>query len=188
MSRTELRKAAVLLLSLPGRLADALLARLARHESAAVVAEMARVNALSIDEQEAVILEFAQYESPPTANVLPAAPADERSRLATDDISSRPVEVMDRRPPTRRPFGFLQRVECRRLARLLADERPQTIALVASHVPAPYGAEMIASLEPERQRAVIRAVAAMEPTDPAVVDDVAAALAARVRAATVAAA
>jgi flagellar motor switch protein FliG len=50
---------------------------------------------------------------------------------------------------------------------------------VASHVPAAQGAELVASLEPQLQLAVIRAVAAMEPTDPAIVAEVSDAVALR---------
>ncbi len=46
-------------------------------------------------------------------------------------------------------------------------------------MPAAYGAELIASLEPQQQAMVIRAVAAMEPTDRQTIAAVASALAER---------
>ncbi len=63
MSKAELRKAAVLLMTLSEEQADRLLARLTPPEVEAVTAEMARVETLEAVEQEAVILEFAEAEA-----------------------------------------------------------------------------------------------------------------------------
>lgn len=166
MSKAELRKAAVLLMTLPADQADRLLARLTPAEVEAVTAEMARVESLSSAEQEAVVLAFAEAES------LHCATGRAIELTRADACHEQP----------RRPFVYAHELESQTLADALADERPQTIALVASHVPVALGAELVASLEPQLQLAVIRAVAAMEPTDPAIVADVSEALAQRLSA------
>jgi flagellar motor switch protein FliG len=163
MSKAELRQAAVLLMTLPAEQADRLLARLSPLEVEAVTAEMARVDSLAPAEQEAVILAFAEAEATCAATRQP------------DD--SQQVGACPSWP--HRPFSFLQEFDCQSLADALADERPQTIALVTSHVPAALGAELVSRLEPQLQLAVIRAVAGMEPTDPAIVAEVSDALAQR---------
>lgn len=175
MSKAELRKAAVLLMTLSEEQADRLLARLTPPEIEAVTAEMARVETLEAVEQEAVILEFAKAEAA-RAHQRHAkdAPTAEMSPLPRKKPVAQAV-----RPLAIRPFSFVHDVEPSALAEALAEERPQTIALVASHVPAAYGAELIASLDPQQQVTVIRAVAAMEPTDPQTVAAVASALADR---------
>ncbi len=163
MSKAELRKAAVLLMTLPAEQADRLLARLSPHEVEAVTAEMARVESLAPAEQEAVMLAFAEAEA---AHGSRGTPNDSpRSDVCHGQ--------------TNRPFAFLNAFNCQSLADALAEERPQTIALVASHVPAAQGAELVSNLEPQLQLAVIRAVAAMEPTDPAIVAEVSDAVALR---------
>ncbi len=179
MSKAELRKAAVLLMTLSEEQADRLLARLEPREIEAVTAEMARVESLQPAEQDAVILEFTGADAPRnTMRSIPEAPTAERSALPHRATTRQPA-MPQAAPQASRPFSFLHDVQCGALAEALVDERTQTIALVASHVPAAYGAALIASLEPDQQLTVIRAVAAMEPTDPATVAAVADALADR---------
>jgi flagellar motor switch protein FliG len=163
MSKAELRKAAVLLMTLPAEQADRLLARLTPAEVEAVTAEMARVESLSLAEQEAVVLAFAEAES------LGDATGSPLESTCGDSGNCLP----------HRPFSYVHAFDCQSMADALADERPQTIALVASHVPSALGAELVAGLEPQLQLAVIRAVAAMEPTDPAIVAEVSDALSQR---------
>jgi flagellar motor switch protein FliG len=163
MSKAELRKAAVLLMTLPAEQADRLLARLTPAEVEAVTAEMARVESLTAAEQEAVVLAFAAVEPVDNATDRPS------ELVRADAAHDRP----------QRPFSFARNFDSHTVADALADERPQTIALVASHVPSALGAELVASLEPRSQLAVIRAVAAMEPTDPHVVAEVSEALSQR---------
>jgi flagellar motor switch protein FliG len=70
------------------------------------------------------------------------------------------------------PFGFLKRVDPQNLLTFIIDEHPQTIALILSHLPPSYGAEIIAGLPTERQLAVIRRVANMGQTNPEVIKEV----------------
>jgi flagellar motor switch protein FliG len=140
---------------LPREQADALVARLDRRQAKAVLTEINKGAAVTPNEREAVILEFTAVER---------APGRARAGHATT-------------PPAganqASPLAFLCDVQPQILATILADERPQTIALVTAHVPSAYGAELISHLPPDEQLAVIRAVAAMEPTDRQVVLDVA---------------
>ncbi|MGD9721354.1 MAG: hypothetical protein AB7O59_09105 [Pirellulales bacterium] len=192
MSKADVRKAAVLLLSLPRNQAADIVSRLELPEIEAVTSAMAVLEGVSLGEQERVILEFArlgEFGAGPGREDTRTTPADDACDAALDPIPF-PTPAAERnggarfagRCAVRRPLEFLNGTSSFALARLLADERPQLIALVASHVSAALGAELIGALEPERQLAVIRAVTAMEPTDPAVLDDVADVLAARTRA------
>jgi flagellar motor switch protein FliG len=70
------------------------------------------------------------------------------------------------------PFGFLKKVDPQNLLTFIIDEHPQTIALVLSHLPPAYGAEIIKGLPAERQLAVIRRVAHMGQTNPEVIHEV----------------
>ena len=70
------------------------------------------------------------------------------------------------------PFGFLKKVDPQNLLTFIIDEHPQTIALILSHLPPAYGAEIIKGLAAERQLAVIRRVANMGQTNPEVIHEV----------------
>jgi flagellar motor switch protein FliG len=66
----------------------------------------------------------------------------------------------------------LQHVDSQNLLTFIIDEHPQTIALVLSHLPPQYGAEIIAGLPADRQLAVIRRVATMGQTNPEIIQEV----------------
>ncbi len=52
------------------------------------------------------------------------------------------------------------------------DEHPQTIAVILSHLPSNYGAEILKGLPPERQVQVVKRIAHMGQTNPDVVREV----------------
>ena len=70
------------------------------------------------------------------------------------------------------PFSFLHQADPQNLLTFIIDEHPQTIALILSHLPPSYGAEIIAGLPSERQLAVIRRVATMGQTNPEMIQEV----------------
>ena len=70
------------------------------------------------------------------------------------------------------PFGFLRQVDSQNLLTFIADEHPQTIALILSHLPPSYGAEVLSGLPAERQLAVVRRIATMGQTSPEIIREV----------------
>ena len=70
------------------------------------------------------------------------------------------------------PFSFLRDIDSQNLLTFLIDERPQTIALVVSHLPASKAAAILAGLQPDRQLAVIHRIASMEQTNPEIIEEV----------------
>ncbi|MEN6407956.1 MAG: hypothetical protein ABFC77_15990 [Thermoguttaceae bacterium] len=123
IAQDNLRKAAVLLLSLPKPQRLQLLDRLLPRQAAAVAAEMTR---------------------------LASEPTDVAEPL--DD-------------PAAEPFEFLQNLPTDALLELIADEQPQTIAMVLSYVPPQEAAAALAGMTPDQQFAVVCRIATMgEPT------------------------
>jgi flagellar motor switch protein FliG len=167
MSKAELRKAAVLLLSLSEAQAARLSERLDPREAETVAAEMRRVKSITADEQALVLADLIE------AKAAHAGRAQARQGDAEGWLHPRRPIVSPPRSAEPRPFAFLRDVDCRTFLELATDERPQTIALVVSRVPRAYGAELIAGLDERRRAAVVRALAFMEPVDPGVVADVA---------------
>jgi len=70
------------------------------------------------------------------------------------------------------PFGFLKRVDPQNLLTFISNEHPQTIALILSHLPPAYGAQVVAGLTVERQLAVIARIANMGQTSPDIIEQV----------------
>ncbi|MCG8584558.1 MAG: flagellar motor switch protein FliG, partial [Pirellulales bacterium] len=70
------------------------------------------------------------------------------------------------------PFGFLKNVDSQNLLTFIADEHPQTVALILSHLPPSKASEILAGLPAERQLAVIRRIANMSQTNPEIIREV----------------
>ena len=167
----NLEKAAIMLASLPQDDAITLLQRLDDVQAKAVAIEMAGLGRISADVQKQVFAEFETAD--PNAfggeqggrdkamTLLTKAKSDSKKML--DDVKQS-IEAL--------PFGFLRRIDPQNMMTFIMDEHPQTIALILSHLPPPYGAEIIAALPADRQLAVIRRIANMGQTSPAVIAEV----------------
>jgi len=103
--------------------------------------------------------------------------------------SSSKADGTDRRSSTRAPgrpgesrnesanapeslFGFLDATDDEKLAHLLHGERPQTIALVLSHLPSQRAAGVLAHVSPNLQVEIIRRLVDLDETDSNVLEEV----------------
>lgn len=171
MSNT-LRKAAVLVMSLPEEQAAQVLSKLAPKQVEAVSIEIAKIGRVPTDEQEAVINEFA--DSNPAALGSNIGGLDLAKSLVEKALGKNATDTMDnvRQSIEAMPFGFLKKVDPQNLLTFIIDEHPQTIALILSHLNPNFGAQIIAGLPTERQLAVIRRIANMGQTNPEVIREV----------------
>jgi flagellar motor switch protein FliG len=169
---SDIRKAAILLMSLPEEQAAQLLSKLAPKQVEQVSIEIARLGRLSSDEQEAVIREFA--DANPNSLGLAGGGIDVAKALVEKALGNKANQTLDvvRQSIEALPFGFLKKVDPQNLLTFIIDEHPQTIALILSHLPPAYGAEIIKGLPTERQLAVIRRIAHMGQTNPEVIHEV----------------
>ncbi len=169
---SDLRKAAILLMSLPEDQAVQLLGKLSAKQVEQVSIEIAKLGRLSADEQENVIHEFA--DANPNSLGLSGGGIDVAKSLVEKALGSKASPTLDvvRQSIEALPFGFLKKVDPQNLLTFIIDEHPQTIALVLSHLSAAYGAEIIKGLPAERQLAVVRRIAHMGQTNPDVIHEV----------------
>jgi len=168
----DLRKAAILLMSLPEDQAAQLLSKLLPKQVEQVSIEIAKLGRLGNEEQEEVIQEFA--DANPNSMGLPGGGIDVARSLVEKALGTKAGQTLDivRQSIEALPFGFLKKVDPQNLLTFIIDEHPQTIALVLSHLPPAYGAEIIKGLPTERQLAVIRRIAHMGQTNPEVIHEV----------------
>lgn len=168
----NLRKAAVLLMSLPSDQAALLMGKLDPKQIEAVSIEIARLDAIGGDEQETVIQEFAQAN--PTALIGGAGGLDVAKELVQRALGKDANTTLEsvRQSIEALPFGFLQKVDSQNLLTFIIDEHPQTIALILCHVPPAQAADIISGLPAERQLAVVRRVATMGQTSPEIIHEV----------------
>jgi flagellar motor switch protein FliG len=168
---SELRKAAVLLTALPEEEAATIMGRLDPKQVEIVSVEIAKLKSVSADEQEQIILQFA--DSNPGAAVE-AGGVDRAKSLVTKALGKNATNALDsiRQSIEGVPFAFLRNIDSQNILTYVSDEHPQTIALVLSHLPAPAGAAILAGLPPERQIQVVQRIAQMGQTSPDIIKEV----------------
>lgn len=169
----DLRKAAILLLTLERPLAAEVLSQLPREAVESVTLEIAKLDGVTKEEQDQVMREFngEANEAPPleggsvelVGELLQQSLGADRAGVIMDHVKQSMSSV---------PFGFLQKAGADNLMTYIVEEHPQTIALIMSHLPASLAAEVLAGLPSGKQIDVIRRVATMEQTNPDVVRDV----------------
>lgn len=169
----EIRKAAVLLLSLEKPLAAEVLSQLPKRMVEQVVAEVARLEEVSQEEQAAVLDEF--YAVASTHSFMERGGMDLAGDLLEQSLGREGAnEILEqvKQSMSPMPFGFLQKVGTDNLLTFIVEEHPQTIALVMSHLPPAMAAEVLSGIPSNKQMEVIRRIAAMEQTSPEVIHEV----------------
>lgn len=168
---SDIHNAAVLLMSLPAEEAGALLAKLEPKQVEQVSIEIARTRAVAGDEQERVIKEFAATgpSSSGSGGGLEVAKALLQKALGTNASAAlanvrQSIEAM--------PFGFLRHVDSQNILTYILDEHPQTIALILSHLPPNFGAEVLTGLPEPQRLEVVRRIAQMGQTNPEIIREI----------------
>jgi flagellar motor switch protein FliG len=173
----NIRKAAVFLLSLDKPLAAAVLAQLPRAQVEAVTIEIAKLNDVTREQQEAVLTEFSKLAGERTH--IERGGLDFANDLLQQSLGKDGAgEILEnvRQSMSSVPFGFLQKAGADNLLAFIVEEHPQTIALIMSHLPGQMAADLLSGLPSNKQLEVIRRIANMEQTSPEVVRDVEASL------------
>ncbi len=172
LNSTMIRKAAVLVAALDTDAADAVLERLTPEQAAQVRRMLFELDQVDAHEEQTVIGEFLDRDASVAITIH-----DERTSGVELELSSSPVT----QDAPSAPFRFLHEAAVEDLGELLTGERPQTVAVVISHLPADQAAQTLASLPDELQTEVMRRLARLDETDPAILREVEAGLERRFR-------
>jgi flagellar motor switch protein FliG len=169
---TDLRKAAILLMSLPEDQAAQLMSRLEPKQVEAVCIEIAKLGHLGTAEQDQVIHEFADVN--PAAVGTHAGGLDLAKTLVQKALGPNAGQTLENvtQSISALPFGFLKKADPQNILTFIIDEHPQTIALIVSYLPPSFAAEIVKGLNSERQLQVIRRIAHMGQTNPDVIKEV----------------
>ncbi len=169
---SDIHKAAILLTSLPEEDAALVLGRLDLKQVEQVSIEIARLKSITADEQEQVILQFAE-SNPGSAGTDPGGL--ERARALVQKAMGKDAgDTLDniRQSIEAVPFAFLRHVDSQNILTYIVDEHPQTIALILSHLPPNSSAAILAGLQPDRQLMVVQRIAEMGQTSPEMIEEV----------------
>lgn len=164
------RKAAVLLMSLSTEQAASMLRRLPDADVETILAEVATLNDVEPSTVDEVFAEFATSASEHRHATNGGAELARTLLLAT--VGAERAEELALSMPAlfgHRPFEFLYAVEPRLSAGFLADENPQTIALVLANISTDLAADLLRALPADFRRDVAVRIATLDRTSPEVV-------------------
>lgn len=169
---TNLRKAAIVMMSLPADEAAEIMAKLDSKEVEQISIEIAKLGRFSSADQEDAILAFADANPHALGGSMGGLDAAQAllEKALGEDASGAVAHI--RQSLESLPFAFLKEVDPQNVLTFINDEHPQTIALILSHLAPAYGAQVIAGLSTDRQLAVISRIANMGQTSPEIIEQV----------------
>ncbi|HVN14052.1 MAG TPA: flagellar motor switch protein FliG [Kineosporiaceae bacterium] len=165
-----LRKAAILLVQLGKEQASKVLGKLPEAMVEELTAEIVRLRDVSREDAESVVAEA--HTSLVSDEVAGRGGLELAKQLLTKSVGNdRAEEIMERLGATlaEMPFESLRRADARQLITFLADEHPQTIALVLAHLGPAQSATVLAGFEQKLQADVAHRIARMEQAAPDVI-------------------
>ena len=170
---TGTQKAAILLMQAGKENAAVVLRSMREQEVAEIMAEVARLHHLEVNEIEEVLAEFQDIYTA-RSQIAQGGYSTARELLEASFGGQKADEILDNLGVTMvaAPFEFLRRADTRQVLTYLQDEHPQTIALVLAHMHSDAAAMVLSSLPEELQRDVALRVAKMDRTSPEVIEQV----------------
>jgi flagellar motor switch protein FliG len=170
---SDLRKAAILLVSLDKTSAGAILKQLDESKVEAVMREIAHLAEVTEEQRRAVIEEFhtlALARTYSEAGGLNYARALLSQSLAAEE-ADRIIKQIEHQFYSK-PFAFLQKADTENLLTFIQEEHPQTIALILAHLPPNKASEVLVGLPDEKRIEVVNRISRMEQTSPEVIKEV----------------
>jgi flagellar motor switch protein FliG len=167
---TGLRKAAIFLVQLGRDKAAKVMSLLPEPLVEELTGEIVRLRDVPSRDSEQVLIEahglLSERANSPRGGLDLA-----RQLLAQSLGSERADEIMERLGATlaEMPFEGIRRADARQLLSFLADEHPQTIALVLAHLAPQQSATVLSGLSQNLQADVAYRIASMEPASPDVI-------------------
>ncbi len=165
--RTGAEKVAVILTMLGEELAAAILQKLRPEEVRRIIGAMGRMQRLDPKVADQVLDEFRQELTKPGAALLQAGHSTAermvRRAFGAGQVADDLVRAVAQEVPR---LSALDDVEVDSLVVVLADERPQTVALVLAHLEPVKSAELIRQLNPNQRLDVLLKLANLGAVNP----------------------
>lgn len=156
-----LRKAAIVLTSLPRREAADVLSQLAEPELTAIVAELTRLARVRPDERRSAVEEFTDRVADHDRGFHVPSRSDRSGAKVADapSMASRRPGVEGLREDS--SLAFLRTSDPKSTAEELLHERPQAAALILAQLPRPTAMVILTHLPSETQLEIVRRMASL---------------------------
>lgn len=167
------KKAAILLVSMGTEASAAVFKHLRQDEIDELTLEIASLGTVAAERKTEVMQEF--YDTAIAQDYISEGGLEYARALLERALGAdKANEVMSRLSAAIQvsPFEFLRRTDASQILNVIANEHPQTIALILAYMPADTAAQVISALPPELQSEVAMRVAIMDRTAPEVVREI----------------
>ncbi len=156
------QRAAVIVTQLDDERAQLVLRAMSEAEVVRLMAEVARLPSLTAEDVQSVVEEFTT-EASAYLYVRQGGMAVAQRWLHDRLGSARAAEVMSELEVAAQdqPLGFLNRIEPAQLAGFIADEHPQTVAVVLANIFHEHAARVLDRIDEDRRADVVRRMATM---------------------------
>jgi flagellar motor switch protein FliG len=173
-----IRKAAILVSSLDRAAADRLLEQMTPEQARAVRDAVIDLGDIAPEDQRRIVDEFFRVRplvpDPHPAGIELDGQLARQWSHGAGEPSPEPAWEDPRETPADEgpPFRFLREAEAEKLVRILRGERPQTVALVLSHLSPEQAGRVLVRFAPADQTEIVRRLVDLEETDPGVLREV----------------
>lgn len=169
MSMRPEEKAAALVVAVGSKAASGMLEYLSDDEVEQLASEVAKIGRLLPETVDQVFSEV--YEEATAQQLLAAGGIDYARDMLVDWKGDRGHEIVERliTDAEAKPFGFVRKSDPEKLSAVLAEEHPQTVALVLAHQPAAYAATVLRFFDADVQAEIALRVGTMGKTSPDVI-------------------
>ncbi len=170
---TGRQKAAVLLVSLGSDASAAIFKHLRQDEIDELTLEIAGIGHIAPDRRTAVVEEF--YETAMAQEYISEGGLEYARQVLEKALGgSKADEVMNRLSSSIQvsPFEFLRRTDASQILNVIANEHPQTVALILAYLPADTAGQVISALPDDLQADVAMRIALMDRTAPEVIREI----------------
>ena len=167
------QKAAIVLVSLGQRAGAEVFRHLKDDEIEELTLEIAGLGPISAELKQRTIQEF--YETAVAQNyITEGGLAYARGVLEEALGSEKANKVLDRLSQSIQvsPFEFLRRTDASQILNAVANEHPQTVALILAYIPSETAGQVISSLPDDIQSEVAMRLALMDRTAPEVIHEI----------------
>jgi flagellar motor switch protein FliG len=167
------QKAAVLLVSLGAEASAEVFKHLRQDEIDDLTLEIAGIGHVPQERKQAVVEEF--YETALAQDYIAEGGLEYARAILEKALGSdRANDVMTRLSGSIQvsPFEFLRRTDAGQILNVIANEHPQTVALVMAYLPPETAAQVVSSLPDDLQSEVAMRIALMDRTAPEVIREI----------------
>ncbi len=166
-----IKKAAILLISLGPEISSQILKMLPDEMIQKVTYEIANIEYVEPQEREQVIADFMDMAS--AREYILDGGLDYARNLLNKALGSvrakEIIEVLTQIQQREKPFAILRKADTHQLANMLANEHPQTIALIMCYIQPDKAANVLALFPHELQTEVAERIGVINRTSPAVI-------------------